>query len=130
MSQPQEDKIRIDKWLWAARFYKTRAIAHTAVTGGKVHLAGQRIKPSRMVKLGDIYQVKRGFDLFTIEVKQLSGKRGSASIAQLLYEETEESIKLREKEVENRKLAALSKPMHSKKPNKKQRRQIISFTGK
>lgn len=123
-------KVRIDKWLWAARFYKTRAIASTAVNGGKVHCQGQRIKPSKNVKAGDFYEVQRGFDKMVVEVLALSDRRGSAPVAQQLYKETDESIARREKEAEQRKLAALSRPVSSHKPSKRDRRKIISFTGK
>lgn len=124
------DRIRLDKWLWAARFYKTRALASEAVNGGKVHLDGQRIKASRSVKLNDIYEIQRGFEKMTVVVLQLSQRRGSASIAQALYRETEQSIALREKESENRKLARLQLPVIDHRPNKRERRKLRSFSGK
>ncbi len=126
----EEEKIRLDKWLWAARFYKTRALASQAVTGGKVHLNGQRIKPSRPVKINDCYQLQRGYERFEVIVRQLSGKRGSASIAQTLYVETEDSITKREIESEKRKLAAMQRPHSDHRPNKQERRKIRRFTGK
>lgn len=95
-----------------------------------MHLAGQRVKASRAVKLGDFYQVHRGFDKLTVEVKELSSRRGSAPIAQLLYEETAESIIKRQEASEQRKIEALSRPVSSHKPSKRDRRKIISFTGK
>ena len=125
-----EDKVRIDKWLWAARFYKTRAIASEAVNGGKVHLDGQRIKASRTVKLGDIYDIQRGYDRLTVVVDELSERRGPASVAQTLYHETEQSIQKRERENEQRKLARLSRPTMDHRPNKRERRKLRSFTGK
>jgi len=88
------------------------------------------VKSSRPVKLGDLYEVHRGFDKLTVEVKILSAKRGSAPIAQTLYEETPESIIKREKAAEQRKIEALSRPVSSHKPSKRDRRKIISFTGK
>lgn len=124
------DKVRIDKWLWAARFYKTRALASAAVNGGKVHLNGQRIKAARTVKVGDCYEIHRGFDRLEVIVDQLASRRGSASIAQTLYTETEKSIACREKEAEQRKLASLQRPVLDHRPNKKERRQIRSFSGK
>ncbi len=124
------DKVRLDKWLWAARFYKTRALASAAVNGGKVHLSGQRVKPSRLVKMNDLYEVHRGFDKFMVRVTALSDKRGSATVAQMLYEETEESVLNRQKAAEQRKIEALSRPVSSRKPSKRDRRKIISFTGK
>lgn len=125
-----DEKVRIDKWLWAARFYKTRALAAAAVNGGKVQLAGQRIKASRAVKLQDIYDLKRGYDRITIVVEKLSTRRGPASIAQTLYIETEVSIQRREKESEQRKLARLQQPIPGHRPTKKERRKIQNFTGK
>ena len=82
------DKVRIDKWLWAARFFKTRALATEAVNGGKVHLNGHRIKASRDVKVNDIYDIQRGFERYQIVVQELSERRGPAKIAQTLYRET------------------------------------------
>lgn len=125
-----KDKIRIDKWLWAARFYKTRALASEAVNGGKVHLNGQRIKASRSVKVNDIYEIQRGFEKMTVVVLALSQRRGSASIAQTLYRETDDSINLREKESERRKLARLQIPVIDHRPNKRERRKLRSFSGK
>ncbi len=125
-----EDKVRIDKWLWAARFYKTRAIAADAVNGGKVHLDGQRIKASRTVKLGDIYEIQRGYDKLTVVVEGLSDRRGPASVAQTLYHETEQSMQKRERENEQRKLARMARPTIDHRPNKKERRKLRSFTGK
>jgi ribosome-associated heat shock protein Hsp15 len=125
-----DGKVRIDKWLWAARFYKTRAIASEAVNGGKVHLDGQRIKASRTVKLGDIYDIQRGYDRLTVVVDDLSDRRGPASVAQTLYHETEQSIQKREKENEQRKLARLSRPVIDHRPNKRERRKLRSFSGK
>ncbi len=125
-----DDKVRIDKWLWAARFYKTRALASTAVNGGKVHLDGQRIKASRTVKLNDVYEVHRGFERLQIVVEQLASHRGSASVAQTLYTETEKSIAIREKEAEQRKLSRLQHPVMDHRPTKKERRKMRDFTGK
>jgi ribosome-associated heat shock protein Hsp15 len=125
-----DHKARLDKWLWAARFFKTRALATTAVNGGKVHLNGQRVKPSRPVKLQDRYQIQRGNERFEIIVTGLSSRRGSASIAQMLYEETEASQLQRQSDAARRKLAALQRPQSDYKPNKQERRKIRQFTGK
>lgn len=125
-----ETRTRLDKWLWAARFYKTRAIASSAVSGGKVHLNGQRIKPSRPVKIEDCYEISRGHDRLEIIVVQLSERRGSASVAQTLYRETTDSIQRREHESEQRKLAAMQRPLSDHRPNKQERRKIRYFTGK
>jgi len=126
----ENDKTRLDKWLWAARFYKTRAIASQAVSGGKVHFLGQRVKPSRPVKINDCYQINRGQERFEVIVSAISSKRGSASIAHTLYVETEESQRQREAEAEKRKLAAMQRPSSDYRPNKQERRKIRQFTGK
>ena len=124
------DKVRIDKWLWAARFFKTRALATEAVNGGKVHLNGHRIKASRDVKVNDIYDIQRGFERYQIEVQELSDRRGAASVAQTLYRETESSIQKRNNEAEQRKLAHMQRPVFDHRPNKKERRKIRDLTGK
>ena len=125
-----ETKVRLDKWLWAARFFKTRAIASEAVTGGRVHLAGQRVKPSRPVKVDDCFEISRGQDRLEIIVLKLSERRGSATIAQTLYQESGTSIQRREHEVEQRKLAAMQRPLSERRPNKQERRRIRQFIGK
>lgn len=125
-----EAKVRLDKWLWAARFFKTRALAGAAVTGGKVHLAGHRIKPSRTVKIDDCFEIQRGFERFEIIATDISARRGSAEQAQTLYRETDASVVKRAREAEKRKLAALARPRSEGRPDKKQRRQIHRFTGK
>jgi len=125
-----DKKVRLDKWLWAARFYKTRALAGEAVTGGKVHLSGQRVKPSRSVKIGDCFEVHRGYERYQVIVTVLSERRGSASVAQALYRETETSIEKRGSEAEKRKLAMMQRPHSESRPDKKQRRQIRQFNGK
>lgn len=129
MSEP-ETKVRLDKWLWAARFFKTRALAGAAVTGGKVHLGGHRIKPSRTVKLDDCFEIQRGYERFEVIVTAVNDRRGSAVQAQTLYRETEASVIKRADEAEKRKLAALARPRTEGRPDKKQRRQIHRFTGK
>src|SRR5210317_1562851 len=91
-----EAKVRIDKWLWAARFFKTRSMAAQAVTGGKVHVNGARIKPARQVQPGDELRIRRGELEFIVIVQGLSDKRRPAKEAQLLYEETEFSMQQRE----------------------------------
>lgn len=97
--------IRIDKWLWAARFFKTRSIAQEAVELGRVRLAGQRLKPSRDVKPGDRLTVERGEERFEIFVEKISAVRGPAPVAQTLYRETDESREKRERAAEMRKIA-------------------------
>ena len=125
-----EKKVRLDKWLWAARFYKTRALASEAVAGGKVHLAGHRVKPSRRVKLGDCFEVHRGYERYEVIVTDLSERRGSACAAQALYQETESSIEKRGSEAEKRRLAMMQRPYSESRPDKKQRRQIRQFNRK
>ena len=125
-----EHKIRIDKWLWAARFFKTRGLASEAVTGGKVHLGGQRVKPSREVKCGDELTIRRGHTEFVVLVRGICTKRGPAREAQKLYEETEQSKVKREQMSMQMRLLAQQNPASPRRPNKKQRRAIISFTRK
>ena len=126
-----EEKVRIDKWLWAARFFKTRSMAAQAVSGGKVHLNGARIKPARIVQTGDELHIRRGEVEFVVIVQGISNKRRPASEAQLLYEETEASIQIREETSEQKRLEAKGRmygPM--KRPDKRARRKIRSFTRK
>ncbi|MBK2356590.1 RNA-binding S4 domain-containing protein [Francisella hispaniensis] len=119
--------VRLDKWLWAARFYKTRALAKKAIEGGKVHFQGQKTKVSKIVNIGDIYEIQQGYIKKTIIVEALDEVRKSATEAQKLYIETLQSIEKREKEAILRKTANLLSP---EKPTKKQRRQIIDFKRK
>ena len=100
-----DDAVRLDKWLWAARFYKTRSLATAAVTAGEVRVARERVKPARVVKPGDEVQIRRGEDVMDIVVRELSEVRGPAPVAQRLYEETEESRRRRAVAAERRRLA-------------------------
>ncbi|OEU59030.1 MAG: RNA-binding protein [Desulfobulbaceae bacterium S3730MH12] len=125
-----KEKVRLDKWLWAARFFKTRSRAAQAVNGGKVHLNGSRVKAARAVNVGDDLLVSRGNVEFKVKVMGLSLYRRPAVEAQLLYEEYEESILARE---ENRDLRRMFNASHSapaKKPNKRDRRKIKEFVRK
>lgn len=117
--------IRLDKWLWAARFYKTRALARQMVQAGKVHYDGQRSKPSKTVQVGAIITLRQGYDSREVEVVQLSDQRRGADIAQTLYRETEQSLEKREQNAQARKLNALYNPHPDGRPDKKQRRQLI-----
>ncbi|MDD4852697.1 MAG: S4 domain-containing protein [Acinetobacter towneri] len=119
------ESIRIDKWLWAARFFKTRSIAKAAIEGGKVHHNGERVKVSKEIRVGTELTIQQGFDKKTVLVKALSGVRGPAPIAQQLYEETEVSIARRELIATQRKLHNLARPDH--RPSKKDRRDISKF---
>ncbi|KEI73436.1 ribosome-associated heat shock protein Hsp15 [Endozoicomonas elysicola] len=119
------EKIRLDKWLWAARFYKTRNIAKEAIDGGKVHLNGQRCKPGKEPRVGDVIKLRAGWDERVVEVKALSDKRQKADLAQQLYEETAESIQAREEAAENRKALRGAMPRPDHRPDKKQRRELL-----
>ena len=118
------EKIRLDKWLWAARFYKTRSLAKEAIDGGKVHLNGARCKPGKEPKVGDTIRFRAGWDEKTVVVQALSDKRQKAEIAQQLYAETEESIALREKAALERKAMNGAMVRPDRKPDKKERRKL------
>ncbi|AIL59506.1 MULTISPECIES: RNA-binding S4 domain-containing protein [Pseudomonas] len=119
----EDDKVRLDKWLWAARFYKTRALAKAAIESGKVHCRGERCKPGKEPRVGDEFVLRTGFDERTVVVKALSVVRRGAPEAQALYEETAESIERREKAAAMRKAGALGVTTDGR-PTKKQRRQL------
>jgi len=127
MSADTKVSVRLDKWLWAARFFKTRAIARDMVQGGKVQYNGQRTKPSKIVELGASIKVPQGFDFKEIIVKEVREKRVGAPLAQLMYQETEESQKRREDNTEARKANAFHSPRPEQRPDKKQRREIIKL---
>ena len=124
MATQQLDSLRLDKWLWAARFFKTRKLATDAINGGKVHLNNVRVKPSRAVKVGDRLVITRENYRYHITVLGLNDKRRPAKEAQMLYEESEESIRSREQEQALRKLNNAVVHRSDKKPNKKERRQM------
>jgi ribosome-associated heat shock protein Hsp15 len=121
------EPIRLDKWLWAARFFKTRSLAAEAVEGGKVHLNGARTKPGHMVRIGDGLKVRRGPYEWVVIVRRLTTLRGPASEAQLLYEETEESKKNRESLASQLRLERGPVFESSGRPTKKERRDIMGF---
>jgi ribosome-associated heat shock protein Hsp15 len=125
MNEP--GKLRIDKWLWAARFFKTRSLAKAAIEGGKVQLDGQRVKVSKEIAVGDRLQIRQGWDQRDVVVEALSDQRRGAPEAQLLYTETAASVAKRESESAARKAAGgmIDRPAH--RPSKKQRRQIHRF---
>ena len=127
MSEMSE--LRIDKWLWAARFFKTRQLASEAVNGGKVHLNGQRCKPGKDVKIGDEITVRKDQYTWKIQVTDLTKQRGPAKATAILYAEDQASITLRTQQMELRKqqLATQHPSEREHKPNKKQRRQIHRF---
>jgi ribosome-associated heat shock protein Hsp15 len=119
--------IRLDKWLWAARFFKTRNLAKAAVEGGKVHADGVRAKPSKMVSVGLTLSIRQGDSEKTVIVKALSEQRKGAAEAALLYEETTESIQKREHLAAMHKLASAHALDSPTRPNKKQRRELLRF---
>lgn len=126
------DKIRIDKWLWAARFFKTRSLAAKAVSGGKVHCNDSRVKPSKEVKINDVLRIKKGGLQFIITIEALNDRRRPAKEAILLYNESEESLADRQDISAERHLhyAMHSQSTHPKRPSKRDRRLIRFFTGK
>ena len=124
------EKVRIDRWLWAARFFKTRSMASQAVSGGKVHVNGVRKKPANLIGNGDELRIRRGDYEYVVIVQGVSNKRGPAKVARLLYEETEESILAREAVKEQRKLLKADPFAPIKRPGKRDRRLIRNFTRK
>jgi len=125
-----EEKVRIDKWLWAARFFKTRSLAAKAVSGGHVHLNGSRVKAARPVQPDDVVVIRRGEVEFTVVILALSGKRGPATVARTLYEETEASISARETAREDRRLIRSPASRPQGRPDKRDRRKIRKFLRK
>lgn len=123
----QEKAVRLDKWLWAARFYKTRSIARTMIDGGKVDYNGVRAKPSHIVEIGAKIKLLQGNVRKEVKVLSISDIRGPASAAQLLYQETEESMVQRAKMQEQIKLNSLLAPHPNNRPNKKERRELLEI---
>jgi len=121
------EKVRIDKWLWAARFFKTRGLSKAAIEGGKVHADGKKVKPSKEISVGQLLIIRQSLDEKVIEVVGLSERRGPAPVAEALYRETPESIEAREKAAQQRKIIRGLDPSPETRPNKKQRRQIHRF---
>ena len=125
-----DSSVRLDKWLWAARFFKTRSVARNAVSGGKVHLNGNRAKPGRSISAGDELRIQRGEEEFIITVVEPSMRRGPATVARTLYEESEENRIKREQLAEERKLEHQKHLTRERRPDKRQRRKIIRFKNK
>ncbi|KGK40995.1 hypothetical protein LH51_18080 [Nitrincola sp. A-D6] len=121
-----DQKIRLDKWLWAARFYKTRALAKQMIEGGKVHYDGVRAKSSKMVEVGAEITLRQGYEEKTVAVLALSDQRRGAAEAQALYRETEQSVAQREAHAAQRKMLG-SAPEH--RPDKKSRRELLRIKG-
>ena len=124
------EKVRIDKWLWAARFFKTRSLATEAVDGGKVDVNGARVKPAKLVGPGDEVQVRVGPQLYVVKVKDTAERRGSSERAHELYDETPESAAARAKASEQHRLAASAFDFDDGRPNKKDRRDIRKLRGR
>lgn len=123
-SQDKNETVRLDKWLWAARFYKTRTIAKEMIDGGKVHYNGNRTKPNKSVDIGATIKLRQGNEEKEVKVAALSEQRRGAAEAQQLYSETEQSIQRREKNALARKVNVIPS---DHKPNKKERRELIKF---
>lgn len=127
--QAMADTVRLDKWLWAARFFKTRSLAANAASGGKVRLNGGRAKPARAVNIGDRLEVHKKSECYDIVVLALADRRGPAKVAQTLYHESEDSMRKREALREQFRLAAATTPRPEHRPDKRARRLIRSFKG-
>jgi len=127
MQSDDDNKVRLDKWLWAARFFKTRSLATNAIEGGKIHVENQRVKPSRIIQLNQHITIQIGLVEKTIIVRGISTQRRPFSEASQLYEETPESILKREQLKEQRQFEP---QMHSGRPTKKDRRLIHQFLSK
>ena len=124
------DKVRIDKWLWAARFFRTRALARDAIKGGKVQIEGVRVKPGRTLSVGDTLAIRKGDDEYVITVDDIGDRRLSASLATEKYTEDPEARASREAAAEQRKLDWQARQDRQRRPDKRQRRQIVRFTRK
>ena len=121
--------VRIDRWLWAARFFKTRSSAKSAVEGGKVHVDGKRVKPSKELRPGQTLEIRRGDLVQTVVVQEISQQRGPATKAQALYAETSESIELREQRKSIRRMERAGLTVPSSRPDKKDRRALAQLRG-
>jgi len=119
--------VRLDKWLWAARFFKTRSLAREAVSGGKVQLNGNRAKPGRSISAGDELRIQRGEEEYIITVVEASMRRGPAVVARTLYDESEENRSRREELAEARKLEQQENLTRERRPDKRQRRRLVRF---
>ncbi|WP_019027323.1 S4 domain-containing protein [Colwellia piezophila] len=124
---PKNNSTRLDKWLWSARFYRTRAIAKQMIDGGKVFYNGQRTKSGKAVSIGDIIKIRQGFEEKEVTVIALADKRKDANFASTLYQENKQSIAQREKNDLARKQGILLSPASDTKPDKKQRRKLREF---
>ncbi len=130
MPEQPEPRVRLDKWLFAARLYKTRSMATQAIEAGRARIDDQRVKPSHPVKAGTRISVRKDALLWKVEVAAISDKRGPASEAAKLYREAPEDIALREEEIAHRKASAVSAPRTPGRPTKRDRRKLHSFLEK
>lgn len=130
MTDTTQEQVRIDKWLWAARFFKTRSLAAKAISSGKVTKNGQRTKPAKALAIGDEVKIKKGEMEQTVAVLGLSIRRGPAVVARTLYEESEQSITEREEKRKMRSLFYAGQSMPDKRPGKRDRRKIREFIRK
>ena len=121
------NSVRIDKWLWASRFFKTRGKAREAIVGGKVRLNGNRVKPGKTLQVGDTLNIQRGLEEFTVDVLLASDRRGSATVAQTLFREHPESQSKREALAQERAAQGELRAGRERRPDKRQRRQVIRF---
>jgi len=124
------DSVRIDKWLWAARFFKTRALAVRACDLGRIQANGLRAKPAREVRAGDTLHIENDSGIFHVDVLAVSGMRGPAAIAHTLYRETDSSREARLRLIEERKAMQQFAPLPERRPSKRDRRRIIQFRGR
>lgn len=127
MKEKTAEGVRLDKWLWAARFYKTRSLAREMIEGGKVHYNGQRSKPGKLVEVNAELTLRQGNDERTVVVLAVTDQRRPATEAQQLYAETAQSIEKREKVALARKMNALTMPHPDRRPDKKERRDLMKF---
>ena len=127
MKEKTSEGVRLDKWLWAARFYNTRAMAREMIEGGKVHYNGQRSKPSKIVELHAELTLRQGNDERTVVITAIGDQRRPATEAQEMYAETAASIEKREKMALARKMNALTMPHPDRRPDKKERRDLMKF---
>lgn len=123
------ESVRIDKWLWAARFFKTRSLAAAAVSGGKIHVNGARVKPARAVKPGDRLEIQRGEDRYVVAIQQVSERRGSATLAATLYVEEETARAARLARADSRRFERAGASAPAQRPDKHARRQIRQLRG-
>jgi ribosome-associated heat shock protein Hsp15 len=121
------DQVRVDKWLWATRFFKTRPLATEAIIGGKVHVNGQRAKPGKILHIGDELSIRRGRTLYVVIVRGLASRRGPASQASLLYDETDGSRQNREEITEQQKVCGALYVKQKGRPTKRNRRTFIRY---